>query len=379
MRVVALLAAGLVVEIFCLGAMTESEDCPVCVGEMTKADALFPLHCPTATCHFNLCLDCIKNMQKSESDGYTEASDGSKQVKFHVKCPSCREKYVSEEHPKHNTVPYVVTLREAYGMQSLLNESDSALSAINLRKKYEFIASTTLTDLQDAVVNLQTYWKEIGKPGNIDLDLSRFDSLPRHGSSTRKIDSTPWRDATLFQGLEELLSNSEQEFLTQLFCSGNPDSLAQAAHILHGMTFSTADRRAEAAVQNLNTFDAAERKELIQLKGRFPLPSRMPRCVQLPVFDPTSNSAFLKFDRKKKDLALTQIRGPAGRSGLRRGDVVTHLHSEPMETRDDYERHVKQMFDEDPTGVLMVVVNADEEIASNLKERMVKMRSVLKK
>ena len=76
---------------------------------------------------------------------------------------------------------------------------------------------------------------------------------------------------------------------------------------------------------------------------------------------------------------MTQIRGPAGRSGLRRGDVVTHLHSEPVESREDYVRAVKQAFDEDPQGIIMVVVNANEDTAKALHERMRKMRKQLKK
>ena len=356
-----------------------SDDCQVCLNEMSRGDTLFPLHCPTPTCHFNVCLDCIKNMLKSEADGYTEASDGSRQVKFHVKCPSCREKYVSEKHPKHSSVPYVVTLRQACAMQHLLEEGDSSLSACDLRKKYDFLNNTTLLELQDAAVNLKNYWNEINKPGDIDLELSKFDALPRSLQSTRKLDAKPWRDASLFQGLEEVMTVSEQEFLTQLFCSGQPDSLAQAAHILQGMTFSTAKRQAQAAVENLCTFSATELKELNQWRSRFPLPVHMPRCVQLPVFDPMANHKLLKFDPKTSDLALTQIRGPAGRSGLRRGDVVTHLHSEPVVTREEYVRAVNQVFDEDPSGVIIVVLNANEETAKALKERMMKMRSTLKK
>lgn len=358
---------------------TTTEDCQVCLNEMSPADSIIPLRCPTATCHFNVCVECIKNMQKSEADGYTQASDGSNQVKFHVKCPSCREKYVSEKHPKHSCVSYVVVLREAFTMQALLGHSDSALSAHDLQTKHRFLSSTTVSDIREAMVNLQNYWKEIQKPGEIELDLSKFDSLPRCGRSVRKIDATPWRDASLFQGLEEVMTRSEQEFLTQLFCSNKPDSLAQAAHILHGMTYSTADRQAAQVVQDLSAFGPAERKEVSQWRGRFPLPLHMPRCVQLPVFDPTGRNVLLRFDPKKDDLTLTQIRGPAGRSGLRRGDVVTHLHSEPVGSRDDYVRAVKQTFDEDPGGVLMVVVNANEETAKALHARMLKMRSELKK
>ena len=264
-------------------------------------------------------------------------------------------------------------------MQDLLEQADSSLSARDLRKKYDFLNHTTLSTLQEAALNLKNYWTEINKPGDIDLELSKFESLPRSLQSTRKLDSKPWRDASLFQGLEELMTPSEQEFLTQLFCSGQADSLAQAANILQSMTFSTAERQAQAAVQKLGTFTATERKEVTQTRARFPLPLHMPRCVQLPVFDPTSNHRLLKFDPKKNDLVLSQIRGPAGRSGLRRGDVVTHVHSEAVESHEEYVRTVKQIFDEDPNGTMMVVVNANEETAKSLKERMLKMRSTLKK
>jgi hypothetical protein len=357
--------------------MSEDQDCPLCLEAMSQADQLFPLHCPTATCHFNICLNCIRNMRKSEADDYVEASDGSKQVKFHVKCPSCREKYVSAEHPKHLIVPYVETIREAYEIQGLLVESDPNLSAHELRRKYDFSSSTTLSDLTDAVVNLATYVKEIAKPAYPALDMAKFDALPRSLSSTRKLDATPWRDLSLFQGLEELMTKSEQEFLTQLFCSGKPDSLCQAAHILHGMTFSTADR--QAASEHRGSFSMAERKEVTKMRTRFALPARMPRCVQLPVFDPMASNRLLKFDKATDALVLQQIRGPAGRSGLRRGDVVTHIHAEAVVTQEEYAWHVRQLFQEDAQGVLMVVVNGDQETADALKERMLKMRSALKK
>ena len=45
------------------------ETCQICICDMTRADQLFPLHCPTKLCSFNVCLECIISMLLSEADG----------------------------------------------------------------------------------------------------------------------------------------------------------------------------------------------------------------------------------------------------------------------------------------------------------------------
>jgi hypothetical protein len=74
-------------------AATTTEECPLCCEALTPADTIYALNCPTVACHFNYCCDCIQSLQRSAADGYSEASDGSNQLKVSVQCPQYRGKY----------------------------------------------------------------------------------------------------------------------------------------------------------------------------------------------------------------------------------------------------------------------------------------------
>jgi len=409
---------------------TEAEeygDCPLCFSPMTAADVKLPLLCPYSSCTFNMCADCIRGMQKAESDEYEIASDGSRQVKFKVAFPSSRAKYMApstiqevggEEKKSDMKVPadqfivgFVLLLREAYDAKKLLAMEDSELSSSNLKKKYQFLQETTLDDLRDAAVNYKEYLKKIDKDDETyaahQFDWEEeFKLLPRSfdGSSLsaverrqQKLHARPWRDPTLFMGLEELMTRQEQEFVTQLMCNNDTHSLAQAAHIMHGVLSAMgADRSSARAVQDLSAFGTAppaqqsrqftpppplNPKDMQRIRTRFPLPTHMPRCVLIPVYNINDSKRYhpLKFERKKnpgdkKALALTEIRGVAGRSGLRRGDVVTHIDAEPMTTLDDFDHAVQSAWLDNPEGDLMIVVNAHVDNALALRERAQKMQ-----
>ena len=403
-------------------AGSEEEDCPLCLNPMTEADILFPLFCPNSTCHFNMCANCIVGMQKSEADGYQEASDGSRQVKFHIACPSSRMKYSAhqimaqpslEEEKKGDAsnlpstknlssenqvvVSYVLLLREAFSAVKLLAMQDSDLSSTELNKKYAFIQDTTLDDVKEAHYNYTDYLQKIHKASD-GKDVPVFDwendfqLLPRSfegGASKSAIErrqerltAKPWRDPSLFLGLDELMTRQEQEYVTQLLCNNDTNNLAQAAHILYGML--TATTRTQQAVSSMGNFGAPLKrsngppapsvnpKEMQKIKGRFPLPQHMPRCVLIPVFDVQSSERKhpLKFDSTANfPLTLSQVRGVAGRSGLRRGDIVTHIDAEPVETLDDFAQNVHNAWNDNPQGDLMIVVNAHPENAQALRER----------
>lgn len=212
------------------------ESCQICLNDMTASDELFPLHCPTPKCHFNLCLECIINMLLSEADGYQLASDGSNQLKFRVRCPNCCGRYKLPRRPKQSIVPLVATLRQAYEVQDLLPEMDAHLPRAAARQKATFIRNTALAELREALEIYEDYCELHDKPALGSLDLRTFSCLPRL--------QVTWCDPSLFaEDHVKLLSHSEQELLTQLFCSGDANKVAEGVLCLQSMTANRADFR----------------------------------------------------------------------------------------------------------------------------------------
>jgi hypothetical protein len=204
-------------------------------------------------------------MQRSAADGYSEASDGSNQLKVSVQCPQCRGKYASEIYSSQIIVHAVLMLRQAHSLSDTLGLVDSELPASALQTKHAFLRETSLEDLQDAVRRLNTYhsehgvdsivppldWEEWSKylPATRDDSsntYSLFATASAESSGSAGISQRPFLDATLFMGLEELMSRDEQEFVSEMLCSGKAELLQQAAHILHGILHVTMSRNAES-------------------------------------------------------------------------------------------------------------------------------------
>jgi hypothetical protein len=397
--------------------MTTTEECPLCCEALSPADTIYALNCPTVACHFNYCCDCIQSLQRSAADGYSEASDGSNQLKVSVQCPQCRGKYESEVYNSRIIVHAVLILRQAHTLSDTLGLVDSELPASGLQIKHAFLRETSMEDLQDAVRRLDVYHKEHGvhtivppldwKEWSRYLPATRDQtaSLPSSGSDISQ--GPPFLDPTLFMGLEELMTKDEQEFVTEMLCCGKAEPLQQAAHILHGILHVTSSRNAASAVYQfslstgtsggMNSTTAGAKKipltkqELadIQLtRKRWPLPTRMPRCVSLPVYDPQARAKLLKFkksvaaasasaesDACATDLVLAQVRGPAGRSGIRVNDVVTHIQGERVTSLVEFDTAMGRELAENPDdGSVLIVVNADDEIANLLYERSQKIK-----
>jgi hypothetical protein len=225
-------------------------DCPLCLNEFSNADSIYALRCPTPICDFNYCTDCIKGLQKSAADGYSEASDGSKQVKVKIKCPQCREKYQCEKYASEIILQSVVLLRRASHIQdTCLHLSDSEMNATDLIAKHQFVRTTSIEDLQEAVRRLQIYENEcfgVSTVPNLEWEQWRT-HWPEPGSARPTVTSTvvkglPWCDPTLFHGLHELMSSDEQEFVTALFTGGQVELLLQAAQILNSVLEKAASR-----------------------------------------------------------------------------------------------------------------------------------------
>jgi hypothetical protein len=333
----------------------EMMDCPICCDELTKADQLFAIHCPTDSCNFNFCASCIRSQLKSAHSGYSEASDGSQQVKVKIQCPQCRSKYATEESSKasENVLHAVLCLRQAYSIQQL--GDDSLLSASALTQKDHFFKSTSYDDVQQALGTLTCYHKAIGQepPPVASLNLSQLEgklakTLKTRSSEEEESDRITF-DPTLFLGLEELLTIDELEFLTQLLTSGKVESLLQASLILHGMTRSV----------TVNSHSKAELEHICRVRKRYPLPS-LPRSVAVEKPD----KLLQALDKQ----CIVQVVRHVGKLGLRRGDVVTHLQTESVGSRDELERLMESC------DSLLCTVNANEATAQALQERAQRMK-----
>eukprot|EP00977_Amphora_coffeiformis_P003287 scaffold609_cov170-Amphora_coffeaeformis.AAC.41 len=477
------------------------ETCQICLCDMTRADQLFPLNCPTKQCSFNLCLECIISMLLSEADGYQLASDGSNQLKFRVRCPNCCVKYTLPRRPKQSIVPFVATLRQAYEVRDVLQKSEENLGPALLERKNLFLKYTTVQELKEAVDIYDEYLEMVDKHAAGRLDMADFLGLPRL--------KVPWADASLFQqGEEEYLTMTEQQLVTQLLCSGDPDTVAQGVASLQAMTKrhterisplqesredtaetedqavtllhphdyiaqifcgATADCTTSNSCTNTDDYEVEDdnsilrppslvsptktmtgptntmatqstfdeplsafqpgrnvtysNEELMQrmfgvpepaaaktfsraahsfrsmrertssrLKGiappeqvtpdniKLPLPYRMPRGSEIPVYNPHGWYKAIKFDKTDAaKLAIQSFRGSAKKSGLRTGDVLTHVQSESVLTLEQFDQKMLSLYTQQPYSQCSLVVNADREVADHLKTRSLLMRLLLRR
>ena len=442
-------------------------------------------------------------MLLSEADGYQLASDGSNQLKFRVRCPNCCVKYTLPRRPKQSIVPFVATLRQAYEVQDLLQTADENLGPELLQRKKLFLKFTTMQDLKEAVDIYDDYVEMMSKHAAGRLDLAGFLCLPRL--------KVPWADASLFRdGEDKYLTVAQQQLLTQLLCSGDPDTVAQGVASLQAMAKRQAERLSplqesredtaaaegedealtllgphdyiaqifcganadcttntctytddyELADDNSiinppslvsptntitsplstmgtqSTFDdltvpefqpgrniTYSNEELLQrmfgvpepaaaktlsraacsfrsmrertssrLKGiappepvapetvELPLPNRMPRGAEIPVYNPRGWYKHIKFDKANETkLVMQSFRGPAKSTGLRSGDVLTHVQSESVLTMQDFDHKMQTLYYQQPSSQCSLVVNADREVADHLKTRSLLMRLLLRR
>jgi len=314
-------------------------------------------------------------------------------VEIDMHCPLCRGKYETPSNCEGDDVIVhdVLSLREAYVMQPLLAQSDSGLSATDLRRKDRYVKTKTFDDLKDSALRLELYYSENGKKQLIpalDWDLLKNRLERRRDLDDFSLQDRPWNDPSLFLGLDTLMTVEEKAYVTELFVSGREDHVALAALILHGMMRIQSNKEHAAAimaaVRQLTNLAAAavpksfaidhSRKPFFQysLWKRYPLPSHMPRCVSLPVTDPEGDISAM-FNFQKDGLVLQGVRGPAGQAGLRRGDTVTHVNGEAVLTQVDVRNALVQAYRAQFSSAL-VVVNADGTTAQSLRERSINMK-----
>lgn len=356
-----------------LDEMAES-DCPLCCEPFTNADKRYPLNCRTETCQFDFCRTCIQKLYDASLQGYSEASDGSKQVKIYLQCPQCRAPY---EYRDSTTGECIV--RSADVVQSVLDLRRSAatplpneipdheLSSSVLAARTLFTQETGFAQLRLALKLLQQYYDSFptNPVGKLPTeDVNGWEPFLQAEKTKVQVAATLDRDPTLFYGLDQFLTTDEQEYITRLLVSNNPKFLEQAAHLLHSVMTCGKPPLHES------TADFVEKCHSI--RKSYPLPRTMPRCLALPYFNPLEESRKLNpLHFEPNTLIIRRATGAAAKLGLRRGDMVTHIAGERVERWDAYVVCVQQLQPNDVT----LTVNADVATAQALHDRSCRMRS----
>lgn len=381
-------------------------DCPICLEPMTASEEVYALPC--GDCHYNFCSNCVSEFLKSSQDDYAEASDGSRQVKVHIQCPQCRSKYPME-------IADVLQLRRAHTVAlSLVNpddgttRGDSELTATELAYRRDFRSFDVKKEVELAHV---LYRKVVGDPTK-DRALEEaqnvwkrlFDGVTEDmmnaRTSPRNRDAN-YIDTTLFYGLEDCIGRDEQAFLTQLLTSGEAEKLAQAALIMNGvlkMSLSGANGTIPVA-EKLSPKELQRRLEHKEkMKKQFPIPNHMPNYVTCPVFKKSQkfmqfsdfqwdgkiaaphgkaqklfDMVYQKFEpskEKRNVVTIKSVKGPAGRLGLRRDDVVSHVNDQAWEgSAQELADYIEQLYDQNPQNEITMTVNSTSETARFLSFR----------
>jgi hypothetical protein len=370
------------------------ETCPICCNDLDSSDRMYKLECPTSSCQFGFCSDCLRGMVAASLDDYDVASDGSNQVKVKLVCPQCRSPYKCVSFSSEIIVDAVLLLRRARSVQRTLTLTDDLLSASSLAARAEFCQTIAVEHIQIALERMKTYHVEIGKLTPVPpLDMALLRKHLRGDPSTssspgylshQQLRARNWKDPTLFLGLESVLTADEQEFLTKLLVSGQPELLVQASFILHQMihhpttakttvrelaNFGGGNSRGNSGSRTMVPYDS---NKMSRLRQRYPLP-RMPVCLPLPI-------SLVSKIQMRDDLVLRSTRGGAGvgRFGVRQGDVVTHVGDFPVSNREELERALTSaaaasQHDRDKDTVTLTV-NASQTTARALQERAFQMQ-----
>jgi hypothetical protein len=347
-------------------------DCPLCCEPFAEADLRYPMLCKTSTCSFDFCLSCLERFFLSSNEGYSEASDGSHQVKIHLTCPMCRAAYstTAVEQKASEIVAAVIRLRVAAKLNSE-EVKDSDRSASELARRNEFAQATSFVDLTDSAVLVQRYYDSVEKGPHVvtNKDVEAWKPyLQQERHAVNKTEPLLKRDQTLFYALEDFLTDDEQEFITALMTSGKQELLSQAAFLIYTVMSGTGRRLVTES-------NAAQIEHRLKVRKRFPLPKHMPRCVSLPMHNPLDRSAPFKFtiskDNSDVTLELSSVRGAAARVGLQQGDVVTEIQGEMVST---YGEMVVALQKLENLPSFLLTVNSTPQIATELRERASKMK-----
>jgi hypothetical protein len=341
----------------------------------------------------------------------------------------------------------ILLLRQAHtlGTSMIRNGEllgDSDLKASQLSWKRDFMVASTRDKLRDAQALYMFYakgkmdeasvqkeaqvWKTLLEKLPVEVEEDDDDDDEENGdgielavshdgsqsqssrSSARKSsprNKKPTIDETLFQGLHEFISRDEKIFLTELFTSGDPRSLAQASMILHGvLRLSLSGKAAAFAKQNevpMSKYEMQKQVDYIaKTKASFPLPNHMPGYFLIPSYskkdgfmtlaDEEWDGSIVPAQRSQRTfdqvygphykppqdeyprtvVTVQAVRGPVGRLGLRRGDVVTHVNDvEWKGAAKELQQYIYDCYVSHPQEEISLTLNATSATAIFLKVR----------
>jgi len=393
-----------------------TSDCPICMETLTVGEHLYCLPCTTCD-SYNFCTTCVDEFIRSSKDDYQEASDGSQQVKVHIACPQCRSKYPMD-------LQDILLLRRAHALASIVYNSetgtmldDSEMSASQLVQKRDFGGSHKTVELAHAtfckvfenkmdaerdlgLVKAKLEWGRLLPPSDDDddddddnLDGSK-NNKKKNKNKNKKSMPENVVDTTLFMGLEDCMGKDEQAFVTSFLTSGDEEKLNQAAMILNGIL-----KMDSAAIQKFN-LQAFERNE--KMKKSFPLPNHMPNYFSnIATYNPKQkrflNLTNLSTDNikmtppqkmarvwdkiyddyvpstqnnKQNRVCIQGVRGPMGKLGIRRNDIITHINDMTWNgTAEELNDYILNLHEQDPNSEFTMTVNANMETAKFLQYR----------
>eukprot|EP00934_Nitzschia_sp_Nitz4_P005306 Nitzschia sp. Nitz4//scaffold29_size155292//618//1880//NITZ4_002629-RA/size155292-processed-gene-0.0-mRNA-1//1//CDS//3329546361//5296//frame0 len=189
-------------------------------------------------------------MISSSKDDYMEASDGSRQVKIWLRCPSCRSDltYTIRDTLLLRKVDEVLSLVELDKTGGNLTESQRSLhDALQRSKEVQtaveesrtreanYLGLDELDEESEVSVSASPSIEEWGVEADLAFGVHesiRWPRSPVSSSDESSVITESQVDPILFGGLDCVLHDCDRISLTELMVSGNPDKLAEAAQTL---------------------------------------------------------------------------------------------------------------------------------------------------
>ena len=246
-----------------------------------------------------------------------------------------------------------------------------------------------------------------GCRNSIEVVLQPSGSFGSAKDPTPKESKKSVMDETLFQGFDEFINKDEKVFLTDLFTDGDVRSVVQAALIMNGVRrLALSGNHMSISNQNEPPKSRQEIQQHLdhidQMKIQFPLPNHMPGYFLIPTYSYWEGYMTLKdkpwdgtmtppqrskrvFEhvygkhyqrpREKEEYPLTvttvqAVKGPIGRLGLRRDDIITHVDdTEWHGTAEELQDYIYQCHAKHPRNEISITVNVTPETCEFLRVR----------
>jgi hypothetical protein len=214
-----------------------------------------------------MCKDCIESFITSSKDDFQMASDGNMHVKVYLHCPNCRSDL-------SHSIRHTLLLRKVGELNYLkIPESEWTTSQVRLKNvldKTEVQKAIRHARILEAEYYGNDFNEEEDKEEEEDEELSTENCVEQwgvevdlsngaHDSFVAPRPPAPLTreeairvDPTLFAGLDEFLSESEQKEVTELMTRGKPSFLVQAAQVLYN-TLQELSNPSSSAATNRQT------------------------------------------------------------------------------------------------------------------------------